>query len=587
MARKSSKRKPSTSDHTNGTSVKRSRAANGLREPHPLAAEAEKHGIVLRKYYPPEMSNSRARAYNNNEIPRPMEELVTALDSTLEQRKNVDVKDAVVHWFKSDLRCDDNRALALASEKANEAAVPLICMYIVSPQDFEAHLTSAARVDFTLRTLEVLKEDLANLDIPLHIETVEKRKHIPDRILELMEQWGSRHLFANMEYEVDELRREANMVRDLAENGKSFEVVHDSCVVTPGQLQSGSGNQYAVYTPWYRSWVAHIHADPELLEKFDPPHQNSGMARKQFKDLFDCPVPQAPLNKQLTKEEKRRFHALWPAGEHAAKDRVEKFCEEKIGRYSSSRNTPAGDGTSSLSVHLASGTISSRTCVRTARDRNKTKRLDGGNEGIRVWISEVAWRDFYKHVLVNWPYVCMNKPFKPEYSNIAWSYDEDHFKAWCEGRTGYPIVDAAMRQLNNNAYMHNRCRMIVASFLSKDLLIDWRMGERYFMEHLVDGDFASNNGGWGFSASVGVDPQPYFRIFNPTLQSEKFDPEGEYIRKWVPELKDLNNKEIHEPYGRGADAKAKKNGYPKPIVNHKDCRDRALSAYKEGIANGM
>lgn len=177
----------------------------------------------------------------------------------------------------------------------------------------------------------------------------------------------------------------------------------------------------------------------------------------------------------------------------------------------------------------------------------------------------------------------MNKPFKPEYANIAWSYDKDHFAAWCEGRTGFPIVDAAMRQLNHLGYMHNRCRMIVASFLCKDLLLDWRMGERYFMEHLIDGDFASNNGGWGFSASVGVDPQPYFRIFNPLLQSEKFDPEGEYIRKWVPELKDLSAKEIHDPYNRGAGSKAKKNGYPEAIVEHKGCRERALSAYKEGI----
>jgi deoxyribodipyrimidine photo-lyase len=181
----------------------------------------------------------------------------------------------------------------------------------------------------------------------------------------------------------------------------------------------------------------------------------------------------------------------------------------------------------------------------------------------------------------------MNKPYKPEYSNIAWSYDQDHFAAWCEGRTGFPIVDAAMRQLNHIGYMHNRCRMIVASFLSKDLLIDWRKGERYFMEHLIDGDFASNNGGWGFSASVGVDPQPYFRIFNPLLQSEKFDPRGEYIRKWVPELKNLSDKEIHEPYGRGAGAKAKKSGYPEPIVEHKDVRQRALSAYKAANESGM
>jgi len=177
----------------------------------------------------------------------------------------------------------------------------------------------------------------------------------------------------------------------------------------------------------------------------------------------------------------------------------------------------------------------------------------------------------------------MNKPFKPEYSNIEWSYDKGHFKAWCEGRTGFPIVDAAMRQLLETGWMHNRCRMIVASFLSKDLLLDWRMGERFFMEHLVDGDFASNNGGWGFAASVGVDPQPYFRVFNPLLQSEKFDPDGEYIRRWVPELRDVAGNAIHEPYARGAGVQAKARGYPGPIVQHKGARERALAAYKKGI----
>ncbi|KAH6900449.1 DNA photolyase [Thelonectria olida] len=561
----------------------KSRFDEVLRQPHHNADQSEEYGIVLRKYYPPEMSNARARAYRNEEIPRPIETLLAALEETAQTRKKVKAKDAVVHWFKMDLRHTDNKALALASDKAQEAGVPLICMYIVSPEEFEAHLRSPARVDFVLRTLKVLQEDLAKLDIPLYIETVEKRKKIPGRIRELMGEWGATHLFANMEYEVDELRREAAMVRDLAGDGKSFEVVHDTCVVPPGNLQTGTGKQYAVYSPWYRSWMAHIHENLDLLELFEPPAKNPGSIRKQFKKLFDVTIPDSPKNKALSEEEKTKFHALWPCGEHEAMQRLDKFCEERIGGYQDRRNIPSDNGTSCLSVHLAAGTLSARTCVRYARDRNSTKKLNAGNNGIQTWISEVAWRDFYKHVLVNWPYVCMNKPFKPEYANISWSYDKKAFAAWCEGRTGFPIVDAAMRQLNYLGYMHNRCRMIVASFLAKDLLIDWRMGEKYFMEHLIDGDFASNNGGWGFSASVGVDPQPYFRIFNPLLQSEKFDPDGEYIRKWVPELKDLTSREIHDPYNRGAGPKAKRKGYPKPIVEHKLCREKALAAYKDGI----
>lgn len=407
--RKTAAKRKSTSpteDSANGTKkAKTENSTNGLRQPHPLAEEAEKHGIVIRKYYPPEMSTARAQAYSAGDITLPIDELYSALEETSEDRKGVDVKDAVVHWFKMDLRHTDNKSLALASQKAKEAGVPLICMYIVSPQDYEAHLRSPARVDFMLRTLEVLKEDLAKLDVPLYVDVVEKRKKIPDRVLELMEEWGASHLFANMEYEVDELRREAHLVRDLSENGKSFEVVHDSCVVPPGDLHSGSGKQYAVYSPWYRAWVAHIHDNLDLLELFDPPSQNPESARKKFKKLFDCPIPDAPKSKALSDEEKKRFRSFWPCGEHEAMNRLDKFCQEKIGGYSEGRNIPSANGTSCISVHLASGTISARTCVRTARDRNKTKKLNGGNDGIATWISEVAWRDFYKHVLANWPHV--------------------------------------------------------------------------------------------------------------------------------------------------------------------------------------
>lgn len=175
----------------------------------------------------------------------------------------------------------------------------------------------------------------------------------------------------------------------------------------------------------------------------------------------------------------------------------------------------------------------------------------------------------------------MNKCFKPEFTDLEWEYDSTQFDAWCEGKTGFPIVDAAMRQLKHCAWMHNRTRMIVSSFLSKDLLIDWRCGEQFFMLHLIDGDFASNHGGWGFGSSTGVDPQPYFRIFNPLRQSERFDPDGDYIRYWVPELRDVEGSAIHDPYGRGAGGIAEKNGYPKPIVNHTESRERALEKYKK------
>ncbi|MCJ1429315.1 hypothetical protein MMC29_007228, partial [Sticta canariensis] len=559
------------------------RKVNAIQDSHPSkraksetsafkqSTQEEEFGIVDREFYPPEMTNARCLQYNNNELIRPIEALDSARQETAPERKAVEVKDAVVHWFKCDLRIEDNRALNLASEKAKEQNVPLICLYLVSPQDFKAHMTSAVRVDFILRTLETLKKDLGKLDIPLYVETVEKRKAIPDRIFELCEKWGASHLFANIEYEVDELRREAKIVTKGIEKGIAVEVVSDTCVVAPGELSSKTGNQYAVYTPWFRAWIAYLHANPDQLDLFSPPGKNPADTRSTFKDLFESKIPNAPENKKLTAEEMKRFRSMWPPGEQEAHERLDKFLKQKVNKYKEERNIPAANSTAVLSVHFASGTLSARTAVVRARDVNSTKKLDGGSAGIANWISEVAWRDFYKHVLAHWPYVCMNKPFKPEYTNISWEYSRSNFEAWCNGRTGYPFVDAAMRQLNHTGYMHNRARMTVASFLAKDLLLDWRLGERYFMERLIDGDFASNNGGWGFSASTGVDPQPYFRIFNPLLQSERYDPDGHYIRKWLPELAAAvqSNKALHDPYGRGAAAQAEKAGYPRPVVEHK------------------
>lgn len=369
------------------------------------STQEEEHGIVDREFYPPEMTNERCQQYKDNELTRPIEALDTARNETASARKQIQVKDAVVHWFKCDLRTQDNKALNLASEKAKSKGVPLVCIYIVSPQDFKAHMTSAVRVDFILRTLEVLKEDLAKLDIPLYVETVEKRKTIPDRIFELCEEWGASHLFANIEYEVDELRREARMVGDGLAKGIAFEVVADTCVVAPGELSSQTGNQYSVYSPWFRSWIAYLHTNPDQLDLFNPPEQNFSTARQRFEEIFSGKIPEAPENKKLTAEERKRFRSMWPPGEHEAHERLGTFLKQKVNKYDKDRNHPAANGTAVLSVHFASGTLSARTAIARARDCNSSKKLDGGNSGIANWIFEVAWRDFYKHVLAHWPYV--------------------------------------------------------------------------------------------------------------------------------------------------------------------------------------
>lgn len=543
----------------------------------------ERAGIVQREFYPPEMSNERCKRYLDNELPRPLQVLNHTLSETQAARDKIPPGSCVVHWFKRDLRLEDNRGLSLASQKAKEEGIPLVCVYIVSPQDYQAHATSAVRVDFELRTLEVMKADLAELNIPLYVATVEDRKAVSGHLVGKWKAWGAKHVFCNIEYEVDELRREVKLVKSCLKEGIDFTTVHDDVVVPPETLVTGAGKQYSVYTPWFKSWIRYVHEHPHVLNASPPPGPNDESTKKRFEDIFSAILPTAPPNKLLSKEEKERFSRLWPPGEHEAQARLTRFLQEKVTKYKDTRNLPSANGTSVLSPHFSSGTLAARTAVRAARDANTAKRLDAGNPGVVNYISEVAWRDFYKHVLAHWPYVCMNKPFKYEYTQIEWEYNDEHFAAWKEGRTGFPIVDAAMRQLNEMGYMHNRCRMITASFLAKDLLLDWRMGERYFMEHLIDGDFASNNGGWGFSASTGVDPQPYFRIFNPLLQSEKFDAEGEYIRRWVPELKGVVGKAIHDPYGRGAGKQAEKAGYPRPIVDHKQCRERALARYKEGL----
>ncbi|KAF2023794.1 hypothetical protein EK21DRAFT_118425 [Setomelanomma holmii] len=550
----------------------------------------ERAGIVDRRYYPAEMSNERCAMYNDNEIPRPIRILEKALLETKAAREKIRAGkaggngQAVIHWFKRDLRVRDNTGLSEASKFAKERGIGLIGVWFMSAQDWGAHLVSPAKCDFELRSVELLRIELDELDIPLYIEATPNRKNVTRRLAELAQEWRVKNVFCNLEYEPDELRREARLVHLMLDKGINFDPQHDDCVVPPGSLKTGGGKQYAVYSPWFRQWVAYLHAHPHVLAERPIPTKNPLGFRQKQAALFNAQIPELPESKSLTEEEKTRFHALWPAGEAAALDRLERFLTEKVGKYQATRNFPALNSTGRVSVHHAAGTLAARTSVRMARDVNSTKKLDGGQEGIRSWISEVAWRDFYRHVLVHWPYVCMNKPFKFEYTNIEWEYSTQHFDAWTQGRTGYPIVDAAMRCLNSTAYMHNRLRMITASFLAKHLLLDWRLGEQYFITHLIDGDFASNNGGWGFSSSTGVDPQPYFRIFNPWMQSEKFDAEGEFIKQWVPELRDVEGKAVHNPYDDRAGARvAERTGYPRPIVEHRLARERCLARYKAGI----
>ncbi|KAF3910767.1 Cryptochrome-2 [Dactylellina cionopaga] len=549
-----------------------------------IPSTANHDDFVLREFYPPEMTNERVQAYKGGSIQTPYDELTSALKDTESQRAKIKPNKAIAHWFRWDLRLADNTGLYKAYTSAKANKVPLICLFVFSHQNYRAHYTSPARIDFALRTLKILKEDLRKLDIPLWVEEVTERKRTSNHIFDWCQKWGVSELHANMEYEVDELRRDAKLVREGIEKDIAVNVYHDTCVVEPMVLRSGTGKTYSVFTPFFKSWEPYIAKNRVIENLFPVPKKNDPKleTKETFKDLFDqLSFPTPSEDKQLSEKDTQRLAKLWPAGEHEAKSRLQLFLDERVSKYADRRDRPdIENGTSALSVHFAAGTLSARQAVRATEDHGKGKSLDAGHHG---WIRELCFRDFYKGILATNPHVCMNKAYHEEYHNVVWEYDDEQFQRWVEGKTGYPIVDAAMRQLAGNKYMHNRCRMIVASFLCKDLLLDWRKGEKYFMETLIDGDFASNNAGWQFCSSSGTDAQPYFRIFNPLTQSEKFDPNGDYIRRWVPELRKVEGKAIHEPYARLSANEFKKLNYPKPIIEHKFARERALERYKTGL----
>jgi deoxyribodipyrimidine photo-lyase len=269
---------------------------------------------------------------------------------------------------------------------------------------------------------------------------------------------------------------------------------------------------------------------------------------------------------------------LWPAGEDAAQDRLQTFIEDRIRAYARQRDLPADDATSRLSPYLTIGAISSRRCVQAAVAANHNS-LNGRKSGAATWISEIIWREFYRHFLAAFPRVSMNRPFRLRTDKLPWRHDEDQFTAWCQGMTGVPIVDAGMRQLRQTGWMHNRLRMITAMFLSKDLFIDWRWGERHFMRHLIDGDLASNNGGWQWSASTGADAAPYFRVFNPYRQGRRFDPEGDFVHRYVPELAEVPSRCVHDPSLLPARLRSRLD-YPEPIVQHAPAAARAVAAFR-------
>lgn len=465
-------------------------------------------------------------------------------------------------WFRNDLRTRDNTALTQATSLADDGVVAVFCACHLQWRD---HDWGAAKADFVLRNVESLGEQLARLDIPLKVISIPRFRDVPASLLELANEVGAEALFFNREYEINERRRDEAVTSAFKRRGIHTHDCHDQTVVPPDQLRTGSDRFYTVFSPFRNKWVEHV--------KRDMPLRLSRRRRSRQKiEMFSDRVPDVLPGFDLAKAPRD----LWPAGETEAVRRLKRFTVDKLGTYHRDRDTPSAAGTSALSPYLACGVISPRQCLRAALDANEN-RLDRGKKGSVAWISELVWREFYRHVMWGYPRICMNQPFRPEGKQIKWQTDEEAFARWCRGQTGVPIVDAAMRQLLQTGWMHNRLRMIVAMYLTKHLLVDWRKGEHFFMEHLVDGDLANNNGGWQWSASTGTDAAPYFRIFNPYIQGKRFDSGAKFVFHYCPELRGIDRGIVHDPERWPKDVRNSVD-YPKVMIRHGEARARAMTA---------
>ena len=464
-------------------------------------------------------------------------------------------------WLRSDLRVHDNTALSAAMELG-----PTLAVYMISPGQWLSHDDAACKVDFWLRNLAELEKALAALKVPLLIVHADTWKHAPKALLDVCRQHGIEQVHVNDEYGVNETARDRNVEAELDKHGIGFRRYLDQLFFQPGSVLTKSGNYFKVFTQFRKVCYGRLHYSMPALVRLPKAQQPVSVKSDEIPThVKGFATPPDALRKR------------WPAGEDEARKRLEQFTDEQVHYYQDERDFPAKPGTSQLSAYLAAGVVSPRQCLHAAL-RSNNGEFESGNTGSVTWINELIWREFYKHVLVGFPRVSRHRAFRPETEALNWRQAPKDLEAWQQGRTGLPIVDAAMRQLLETGWMHNRLRMVVAMFLTKNLLIDWREGERFFMQHLIDGDLAANNGGWQWSSSTGTDSSPYFRIFNAISQSERFDPDGRFIKTWIPELAELNKRDIHNPASLGGLFGVE--GYPAPIVDLKSSRERALQAFK-------
>ena len=475
--------------------------------------------------------------------------------------------DCSLVWFRRDLRIADHTALYHALTESRR----VYCAFIFDPAILAPLPDDDRRLHFIHASLTELDSVLRAAGGALLVRHADPLDAIP----ELARALGTQAVYTHHDYEPAAIERDRAVAERLGDAGLTFKTYKDQVIFEKNELLTGNGKPYSVFTPYKRAWLtaltpaalAHRPSENHLATLGKPaPELDTGLPT--LSELGFGRAEQPPL----------------ASGESGALQLFDEF-RERMHAYANTRDFPSVKGPSYLSGHLRHGTISIRALARSAHDAQLR-----GDRGAEVWLSELIWRDFYFAVLYHHPEVGMpeqHRALKPEYDAIKWeqgSAADANFAAWCEGRTGYPLVDAAMRQINQTGYMHNRLRMVTASFLIKDLGIDWRRGESYFAAKLTDFDLAANNGGWQWAASSGCDAQPYFRIFNPITQSEKFDPDGKFIRRYVPELAKLPDKALHAPWqakpevlrGAGIELGVE---YPTPIIDHASARKATLARY--------
>jgi deoxyribodipyrimidine photo-lyase len=475
----------------------------------------------------------------------------------------------ILFWFRRDLRLDDNAGLYEALSTSRE----VYCAFIFDTEILDALPHKAdRRVEFIWESVVELKAALKKNGGDLIIRHANAAEAIPNLAQELKVD----AVYTNTDYEPNAILRDTRVAHQLSAHNIAFQAFKDTVVFEKSEVLTLAEKPFSVFTPYKNAWLKKLTQDdlaPYACEKYFKHLAVSEIASNA------APVLSPVLSLQAMGFEKTNILENVKCGASGADILIKDFVS-RIADYKEARDFPSVKGVSYLSIHNRFGTISIRQLARIAY----AETIRSKNIGAETWLSELIWRDFYFQILWHNPHAATGN-YKHEYANLKWENNVALFNAWCEARTGYPIIDAAMRQINQTGYMHNRLRMIVASFLTKDLLVDWRWGEKYFADNLNDFDLSANNGGWQWAASTGCDAQPYFRIFNPITQSERFDPQGKFIRRYLPELKNIPDKYIHAPSTLPPIDAAAKNfemgrDYPLPIVEHSVQRDKALAMFK-------